>query len=300
HNGDYAKIEARWLQNGTLRHDTIQLQFYHPRIDTLYGHSQFILNWKSNKWGTIANPDGDYILTDSPVGNYEDSDSNFIQLNKPIDVVKARNVSLDFWTRWSIEAKLDFGVVEVSENDGRSWVRLKSTRMKPATGLPSSKQETGTYGFDGNFPVWVRQECNLDAYIGKKILIRFGLLSDEQGTHDGMFLKDISLRTYDDTMSGVNSEIQHAAHLDIFPSPTTGDVVYISLTKNNAQLPSNSTYTLKMSNALGEECYSVTGETSGGNEHIVSIPTSGRASGVYRISMQFDGQVLNGACVILK
>lgn len=301
HNGDFAKIEVKWLQNGTLRHDTIQLQFYRPRVDTLYGHSQFTLSWKSSKWATVSNPEGGYMLSDSPTGNYEDSDSNYIQILDPIDIVKARRASLDFWARWTIEAKLDYGVVQVSDNDGRTWVNLQSSRMKPATGLPSSKQESGTFGFDGNFPAWVRQECNLDAYIGKKILVRFGVLSDDQGTHDGMFLKDISLRAYDDTMSGVGSEVVHTARLEAFPSPAKGlDAIYVVLSKDNAQLPQNTTYTVQMFNTLGEECYHSTGETSGGNEHQFSIPVANLASGVYRISMQFDGQVLSGSCVILK
>ncbi|MBS1538847.1 MAG: immune inhibitor A [Bacteroidetes bacterium] len=299
HNGDYTQIEAVWLQNGTPRHDTVRLQFFRPRIDTLYAHSPNAFGWLVDKWATMPNPEGGFMLSDSPDGDYSDSDSNFIQTSTPIDVVNARSVSLDFWTRWTIEAKSDFGVVQVSDNDGRTWDNLKSSRMKPATGTPGSKQVAGTFGFDGNFPTWVRQECSLDKYIGKQILLRFGLMSDGQGTHDGIYLRDITLRMYDDSMSGVTSDTKHTLQLEVFPSPTIGSAVYVALSKTNAQLPLNSIYTLRLFNSIGQECYSRSGEVNGGNEQIVSIPTSALVSGIYHITLQIDGQLLSGNCTIV-
>ncbi len=301
HNGDFAPIEAKWLQNGTLRRDTLRLQFYRPRIDTLYAHSQDVSKWKTNRWRAVKNPDGEYMITDSPNSNYLDSDSNFIETEDTINIVNSRSVSLDFWTKWTIESKADFGIVQVSENDGRTWENLRSTRMKPATGIKGTKQESGTYGFDGNFPTWVRQECSMNEYIGKRVLIRFGLLSDEQGNHDGIYLRDITLRMYDDTMSGVGtaSSLQ-TAHIEVFPSPSLSGTVYVALSKTNAQLPQNSIYTLQMFNSIGQKCYQTSGEINGGNEKVISISTVGFASGFYRISVQFNGQVLTGGCFILQ
>lgn len=300
-NGDYALIEARWLQNGTLRRDTLRLQFYHPRIDTLYAHSQDVSKWKTARWETVKNPDGEYMITDSPNSNYQDSDSNFIEIASPVSIVNSKSVSLDFWTKWTIESKADFGIVQVSENDGRTWENLRSSRMKPATGIKGTKQAEGTYGFDGNFPTWVRQECSMNEYIGKQVLLRFGLLSDENGNHDGIYLRDITLRMYDDTMSGVNAgSSSQTDRIDVFPSPSLNGTVYVALSKTNAQLPQNSAYTLQMFDSIGQECYRTSGETSGGNEKVLSISTVGFASGFYRISMQFNGQVLTGGCFVVQ
>lgn len=299
-NGDRSLVEAIILQDGVERRDTLKFLFSRPKTTVLYGSASTDSLWQKDTWGILPNPEGGYMLTDSPTGNYEDSTSNYLQLKSPIDVISARSVSLEFWTKWSIESNFDFAIVQVSDNDGRSWEYLQTNRMKPSSKVKGSRQAQDSYGFDGNFPTWVRQECSLNDFIGKKILLRFGVLSDARSNFDGMFLRDIAIKTYDDTMGGITNEPVQNTTLEVFPTPTErGKLLYAVLSKPKEQLPERA-YQLFLYNMLGEQCYQQSGTTISGNEHVFSIPTSLLSTGAYQLSIEYDGQRYTSGIQIMK
>ncbi|MBK9247443.1 MAG: immune inhibitor A [Ignavibacteria bacterium] len=299
-NGDVSLVEAIITQNGVARRDTLTFQFNKPITLSLFDNTLTDTLWSMGTWGIVPNPDGGFMLTDSPNGNYEDSTSNFIQLKTPIDVIQSNNVTLEFWTKWTLESNFDYGVVQVSVNDGRTWEYLQTSRMKNASGVKGSMQEENSVGFDGNFPTWVRQECTLDQYRGKKILLRFGVLADPKSNFDGMYVRDISIKTYDDTMGTTPAELLQDITLEVFPTPTEqGKFIYAVLTKPLVQFPEKY-YHLSLYNTLGERCFERTGMTNSGNEIVFSIPTITVASGVYHLIIEYDGKLYTSPCQIHK
>jgi hypothetical protein len=66
---------------------------------------------------------------------------------------------------------------------------------------PSAFGSGANFGFDGNFPQWIRQECSLRDVVGQDVLVRFGLLSDSDAQFDGFFLSDVAVRVYRDSVA---------------------------------------------------------------------------------------------------
>ena len=64
-------------------------------------------------------------------------------------------------------------------------------------------QTTGTWGYDGYTPrmEWVRQDADISAYAGTQILLRFGVKGDSYGERDGMYVDDIAVFGYKDSMT---------------------------------------------------------------------------------------------------
>lgn len=299
-NGETSLVETILLQDGVERRDTLRLQFNQPTVRVLYGSSLTDTNWTLSTWGIMPNPEGGFMLADSPRGNYEDSTSNYLQSSSPIDIISARSASLEFWTRWSIESNFDFGVVQVSENNGRSWENIQTSRMKPSSKVKGSRQAEDSYGFDGNFPTWVRQECSLNNYIGKKILLRFGVLSDARSNFDGMFLRDISLKIFKDSMGGITADPTTPTTLEAFPTPVDrGRMLYAVLSRRQGQLPEKP-FHLALYSTLGGICFEQSGTTLSGNEFVLSIPTASLASGAYQLVVEYDGEKYMVNCQVIR
>jgi hypothetical protein len=194
-NGDMLSVEIVVTQEGVERRDTIAIQAWRAERRTLFAAEQDWTRWSSDFWGVERDAQtGRDALSDSPRRNYAPNRQNFVRLREPVSLRNVRAASLEFQTRWSIESNGDLGVAQISEDDGRTWTTLRTDLMKP-----SPRFRDFPFGFDGNFPQWIRQECSLNDFIGRDILLRFGLLSDGNGEFDGILISDVALRLYRDS-----------------------------------------------------------------------------------------------------
>lgn len=108
------------------------------------------------------------VWTDSPQGSYRTDEDSSLQIT--IDLGTARMPVLTFWHRYSFQTNQDWGYVEVRESGG-SWTRL--------------------YALTGAAASWLDERVDLTGYAGKKVDIRFRLVSDGATQNDGWYIDDI-------------------------------------------------------------------------------------------------------------
>jgi murein tripeptide amidase MpaA len=196
-NGTTIPVEILITQENTPRRDTMQAQALQANRQTLFATDADAAKWKLGRWGVVRDAlTGRTALTDSPAGDYPANSRNYVQLAQPLSLRGVRAATLEFQTRWSIESNGDIGVAQISTDNGATWQSLRTSLMKP-----SAFGSGANFGFDGNFPQWIRQECSLRDAVGQDVLVRFGLLSDSDAQFDGFFLSDIAVRVYSDSVA---------------------------------------------------------------------------------------------------
>jgi hypothetical protein len=147
------------------------------------------------KWAitttTYNSPPNSY--TDSPSGNYVANSTITMTLTNAINLTGFTNPRLTFYTKYDIENNWDYGQVEISTNNGATWIPLQGQYTNPGTG---SFQPNGEPLYDGTNTNWVREEISLSSYISSQFKIRFELKTDGAVQKDGWYVDDIGIFYY--------------------------------------------------------------------------------------------------------
>ncbi len=199
--------------------------------------------WRLDQWGIEIDSIRGAVLSDSPKEVYQNDTTVTLQLRSPIDLTQVSGAVLSFWTRWAIEPSFDFATIEVSTDGGSTWHSLRSRRMDRSLGAPWGRQNDSTqWGFEGFFPFWIYQHCDLTPFIGHQLLLRFQLKSDNFFAMDGWLLDDLLLT--------------------LFPlSPTTVDApvaIHPAIRYQNrkvfiTELPAHARYTFQLYSLTGKK-----------------------------------------------
>jgi hypothetical protein len=124
-------------------------------------------------------------------------DSNS-RLTRPVDLRGVSTATLNFWTWYDIEADWDYGYVEISTNNGRTWDVLQTPHS--ATDNPSGNAYgpgyTGQSG-SSDGPAWVEESLDISAYVGQEVLLRFEYVTDDAVNRSGWTVDDISIPEID-------------------------------------------------------------------------------------------------------
>ncbi len=231
-NGDSAGFELTLLQDGVPRRDTLWFRLFAPVIDTLFLTAADTNRWYLDRWGVIVDPQlGTWALTESPSGNYPDSATLYATLRSPLRLDSGSRAQLEFWARWSLEASYDVAVVEASLDAGQSWFTLRSDRMKAGLGIAGSRQRKDMWGFDGNFPLWTLQRCDLSPFAGHPLWLRFGVLSDPVLNFDGFAVARVRVLQFPSAPSSSRERTRTAeGSVLLFPNPLPrGGVLSVQL-----------------------------------------------------------------------
>ena len=149
----------------------------------------------SPKWAittaTYNSPPNSY--TDSPSGNYLSSSTVTMTLTNSINLTGYSNPRLSFYTKFNIENNWDYGQVEISTNNGSTWIPLQGQYTNPGTG---TFQPNGEPLYDGTKSVWVKEEISLSSYMSSQFKIRFELKTDGSVEYDGWYIDDIKIFYY--------------------------------------------------------------------------------------------------------
>lgn len=132
-------------------------------------------------------------FTDSKNGNYANNATVTMTSTNPIDLSGYSNPKLSFWTKWDIENNWDYGQVEISTNNGSTWIPLSGRYTNLGTG---SFQPNGQPLYDGTQTSWVREEISLSGYNYNQVKLRFKLRTDGSVQRDGWYLDDIAIMVY--------------------------------------------------------------------------------------------------------
>jgi len=146
--------------------------------------------WDSTYKSFYSEPNS---YTDSKNGNYVNNATVTMTLTNPINLIGYTNPRLRFQTKFNIESNWDYGQVQVSTNNGSTWIALTGQYTEPGEG---SFQPPGEPVYDGSKSNWVKEEINLTSYISSQFKIRFRLRTDSGTTLDGWYVDDIGVFIY--------------------------------------------------------------------------------------------------------
>ncbi len=196
--GNLLRFKVDIYENGTLINSDffdLMVGFFETAFSSDFenGISSWVGGGTGGSWGltTSSSHSPTHSLTDSPSGNYNNNANYWIR-TPSISLANASTVTLSYWTKWAIEADWDFGIVELSTNNGGSWTSLVAPHMTPGSG--TGMQPSGQYGYDGVQNTWVEETIDLSLYAGQNIQLRFHLLSDGWVTEDGWYIDDFKLQ----------------------------------------------------------------------------------------------------------
>ncbi|HQJ45082.1 MAG TPA: immune inhibitor A, partial [Ignavibacteriaceae bacterium] len=132
-------------------------------------------------------------FTDSPGGNYPANATSSLRYNNQINLSDALGVLLEFDTQWNIEKGWDYGQVQISTNNGTTWISLAGKYTNPGSG---SFQPSGQPVYDGTQLTWVHESIDISTYIGQQITVRFYFRSDYALQYDGWYVDNIKISVY--------------------------------------------------------------------------------------------------------
>lgn len=120
------------------------------------------------------------------------ADSLDTTLTRVVDLRGVRSATLSFWTWYELERDFDYAYVAVSE-DGARWttVDAQATTRTDPNGNNLGAAFTGTSG--ASPPSWLQQKVDLTPYAGKRIQLRFELVTDGAVNLNGFALDDLEI-----------------------------------------------------------------------------------------------------------
>ncbi len=170
-------------------------------ITKYYGNQTIIFNepgnnltqWiaTTNSWNTTTSSffTANSSITDSQNGNYLNNKNSNIKTQNTINLNNVLHAELTFYAKWSLEKGYDYTVLEISNDNGATWV--------PQCGKYTSKGNTNQISnqpiYDGIQNTWVKEEVDLSSYINSNILIRFRFQSDSFENFDGFYFDDLKV-----------------------------------------------------------------------------------------------------------
>ena len=167
-----------------------------PQEIVLNDEANNINNWTSaGGWNTTATK---YVspptsFTDSPSGNYSNNITATLVYDSLINLDGILGAVLEFDSQWAIESDWDYGQIQLSTNNGTSWIPIEGQFTNAGTG---SFQPNGEPLYDGIQSTWIHEIIDISEYADNNILLRFLLRTDASLNEDGWYIDNIKLTTY--------------------------------------------------------------------------------------------------------
>lgn len=285
-NGDPARFSVTRIQHGISRTDTVILSLYHPTVFPLFTKASDTFAFKRNTWSATILSNGEAMLEDSPGSQYVPEFNNYAEYTLDLDLTDFRQAALQFETRWNIEPLGDFGVVQISTDQGMNWSFLRTSRMVKGSGLQGGKQEAIGFGFQGNMPEWEFQKADLTPYLKEKVRFRFGMLSDRGAEFDGFAVKNVRMIAFADSFSSIDDAGMNQFKASAFPLPSA-DIVYVNVSRDQQSIPVQ--FTISIHDQVGREVIPSLQDILYEKDMIIPIDFNVLSSGMYiiRIKDQF-------------
>lgn len=252
-------------------------------VTRIYGNAAGILadggnnmaNWtvSGGGWNTSTSTfvSGPSSITDSPTGNYPNNANKSIMLTNPVSLMGAQKAWLHFWAKWDIETAYDYVQLQISTNNGTSWIPLcgKYTRN-------GSIGQTGAMDepvYEGS-KTWVMEEISLNDYLGTNAKFRFALRSDQTGPSDGFYFDDFTVEAI---VNNSSIEENTATDIRVYPNPSTGSVFVSGL---------NGVTDIRVLNIAGQTVSSKQVNVTGSTELVFDE----QANGIYFVNISNGGR----------
>lgn len=124
------------------------------------------------------------------------------------DLSKVDKATLSFDNFIDIEEAWDYAMVQVSEDNGKTWTSLENENTRSdvdGQGYPKIKDNVP--GFTGHYEDWQKETFDLSEYAGKDILISFRYLTDWGYNDSGWFIDNIEIPEIGFKQDGSNLDV---------------------------------------------------------------------------------------------
>ena len=195
-------IVSMECDNSFNRVDTIEFVIGQRQMIFFDGFENELTNWMlDGEWGLTSDAaTGEFALTDSPDGDYEEGQETLAELNRSINLDYILSPIVEFTAKWDIESNWDFVRFQAYVQD-QGWVSLSGTYTELGSGQPA--QPYGEPGYDGLQSEWVNEIILLDQLNGAAITgFRFIQTSDNFVEGDGFTIDDFSISGFPTGMMG--------------------------------------------------------------------------------------------------
>jgi immune inhibitor A len=166
------------------------------------------------KYTVIQSPSAPFTLSFSapttvPLVSFPDAgngwwsnrgDMSDTSLQRTVDLRGVHSADLRFRAAYDIEKEYDYAYVEASTDSGKTWTTLRGTDTTTANCCGASFGN----GYTGSSKGWRNETVSLSRYAGKRILLRFQYITDDEYNGQGLLIKNISIPQihYRDTGTG--------------------------------------------------------------------------------------------------
>ncbi|AJD92447.1 hypothetical protein JMA_31300 [Jeotgalibacillus malaysiensis] len=142
------------------------------------------------KWTSVEdplNPDNQVLYSQN--GAEDDSELIF-----SADLTGTDSATLTFDHLYDIEEQWDYGVVQISTDNGETWTSLENenTRTDVAEGGYPTIMEN-VPGFTGKVDEWTSESFDLSAYAGQEVLVSFRYMEDWAYSHEGWYIDNVQV-----------------------------------------------------------------------------------------------------------
>jgi immune inhibitor A len=122
------------------------------------------------------------------------SDSTFATLTRRVDLTQVSTATLKYWAWYDIEEDWDYAYLLVSTDNGIHWTLVPATSSRETD---PNGQNLG-HGFSGTSggkteATWIQETASLNAYAGKRILLRFAMQTNRSINKYGFAIDDLSI-----------------------------------------------------------------------------------------------------------
>ncbi|MCW8805276.1 MAG: M14 family zinc carboxypeptidase [Ignavibacteriaceae bacterium] len=239
--------------------------------------------------------------TDSKNGNYINNATVTMTLTDPIDLSGYINPRLQFQTKYNIESDWDYGQVQVSTNNGTTWIALEGEYTQPGVG---SFQPPGEPVYDGSKSDWVKEDISIANYISSQFKIRFRLRTDTGINADGWYLDDIGVFIYTIPTAVSSDEVPvYQFSLDQnYPNPfnPSTKIKYSVPSVIASETKQSQLVTLKVYDILGNQVATLINEEKPSGEYEVDFDAAGLSSGIYFYKLQAGSFVATKKMILLR
>ncbi len=139
------------------------------------------------------------------------ADQSNTRLTREVDLTNTASATLKFRAWYRLEQDYDYAYVSVSEDGGKTWKTLKTAtcttenKLKANLGCGFNGQSGGT-SERSTAPQWIDEQADLSAYAGKKVLLRFEMITDAGANREGLAIDNIAIPEIGYTDDGPNAD----------------------------------------------------------------------------------------------
>jgi hypothetical protein len=138
------------------------------------------------------------LPTDPQDGKYyvwsNRGDQSDMTLTRAFDLPSGSSATLQYDLWYDLEKDYDFGYLEASVDDGKTWTMLRtpSGTDSNTTGNNYGWGWTGT-SRRSDAPAWTREQVDLSPYAGRHVLVRFEYITDAAVNGEGLIVDNIRI-----------------------------------------------------------------------------------------------------------